>query len=171
MQINIIGTFDHIVKIIFIGCPSKVMHHWSIKMPSQGFGCIRIFNGNSAILITVTNFIWILQITRATQNIFFVNSDFYVKIAPNTLKFPSDVGISMPTFKIKFGYFWIPLCHRQCYSFSIIPAGTTNLHWNLTLKIKCEGGFRMGQNWLSQSHFKNGSHCFCSGNYSLLFEI
>jgi large subunit ribosomal protein L10 len=41
----------------------------------------------------------------------FINGDIYIKVTPNSMEFSRNIGISMPTFKIKLGHFWIPLRH------------------------------------------------------------
>ncbi len=132
MQFYIIRTINYIMNVIFICCPSEVMNIWCFKMPRNFLAFSFYFN--TFFLVAITNFVCVLQITCATKNIIFINFYSYIKITPNTMKFSSNIGICMPTFKIIFCHFRIPLCHRKSNTFFIISATSSNLNRNLRIK-------------------------------------
>src|SRR5699024_3390018 len=95
-------------------------------------------------LITVSNFIGVLQISGSADNILFVDCDPYVKIAPNTVEFSSYIWICVPAIHIIFSEFRIPLTHGKRNTFSVISSGSTNLNGNLPVKVHRKSSFLSG---------------------------
>ena len=130
MKLNIIWPQYHIMYIIGICSPCKIMHHRCNKTPSKCFcSCFFIL-----FCISMSNFFRVLKISCTTDYIVAINSDGNIKITPHAMKLSSDIRVGMPTVFIVFNHFRVPLCHRKINPFFIVSSTSTNLYRYLSLK-------------------------------------
>ena len=117
---------------IRISCPGKIMDHRSNKSP-RGFTSFRF---GFFCTITMTVSLRILQITRSSNNIIFINIYCNIKVTPNTMKLSPNVGFSIPSIVVIFSHLRVPLTHRKSDPFFRVSTSSTNHFWNLTFKVK-----------------------------------
>src|SRR5690606_40114515 len=99
MEFYIIRSDIFIMDKIGICAPCKVTYIGSYKMPSEVFNLFRYIYFRAFILVTMTYLMRILQIACGTYRIIFVQSNFYIKISPNTMKISTDIWVWMRTFE------------------------------------------------------------------------
>src|SRR5689334_19127531 len=101
------------------------------KMPGKGrrIGGYRCyFACRCAILVTISNFISILQGAGSCQHVMLINSNVYIVIAPYAIKFPGYIWIGVPALVVILHHFRIPLAHTITDAFCIVTATTTYLY-------------------------------------------
>src|SRR5690606_35461153 len=111
MKRGTVISHPFIMNIFRICCPCEIMHLWSNKMPGKFLSPGAVYFC-AIFFIPISNFIWILQVTRASKDIIFVYGYLYIKLSPYPVKFSSNIRVGMPAFKIIFRHFRIPLAHR-----------------------------------------------------------
>ena len=140
--------------VITISCPHEIVYVRRQEVP--GFpGAGRIDQRPGWILISATHFLGILQIARTAQDEGGVDVDGDIIIAPDTIEFPLDIRIGMPSLPIVIADLGIPLAHRIIHTFGIVTSRPSGLNRYLTDEGHVQNGRTTGRDGFRQDDLQD----------------
>src|SRR5690606_26499699 len=104
---------------------NEVVYPGGHKMPSQGLPLGLYLAART--FIAMADLLGILQVSGAPDGIGPVQGDLHVEIPPYPMEFPGDIGIGVPTLKIVFGQFGVPLAHGEGHTLGTVPSRPSDL--------------------------------------------
>ena len=149
MQDYPIGARMHVVPVIRVSSPDKIMHIPCYKMPGQ---LILVWRRN--IAVSISDFRCIDQLSRSSNHISGIKGQLHIIITPDSVELPCQIRIGVPTPGVVFTEFGIPLGHRVTYPFIIVPSAAPDLQGDLGFVGHKEFCRLARSDWLGKSYFK-----------------
>ncbi len=154
MQFGTSRDLDAVVRITRIGRPGKIDHVFGDEVPEQF--AFRLLYRRPRVFIAMSDLIGILKLAGTTDYKFAVDGNPNIKVSPNTMKFAGNILVGMPSLKIIFCHFWVPLGHRIGNAFPVVSSGSSYLQRYLCFKFHVKNGLCSRKQGFGQDNFQNG---------------